>query len=304
MLKKIWNFTKEVFSNFMQDNSFQLGAALAYYTVFSFAPIIIIVIALASIFFGEAAVEGQIYEQLRGLLGERAASETQNLIENAYNTGHSKIAAIISIATLVFGATGVFYVMKSSLNQIWGLKPKPKNGILNLILDRVLSFGMVISIGFILLISLVWESFVTVLYDQLAAYFSETATLLTQIANVTFSLLLTALLFGVIFKALPDAKIRWRDVVVGSVFTAVLFALGKFIIGLYLGSSSVGSTFGAAGSVVILMIWVYYSSQILFLGAEFTYVYAQWYGTDIQPSSNAVQVVKQEVEKENAVAES
>jgi len=297
MFKKIWRFTQEVFNNFMQDNSFQLGAALAYYTVFSFAPVIIIVIALASLFFGEAAVEGQIYEQLRGLLGEDTAQGVQQLIENAYSTGNSWVATLVSLATLIFGATGIFYVLKSALNQIWGLKPKPKNGFLNLLFDRLLSFSMVLSVGFLLLISLVWESFVTILYDQLAAYFSETATLLTQIANVVFSLLLTSALFGLIFKMLPDAKIRWKDVGVGAVFTALLFALGKFAIGLYLGNSNVGNTFGAAGSVVILMIWVYYSSQILFLGAEFTYVYAKWRGADIRPNSNAVRIVKQEVEK-------
>lgn len=294
--KEIWSFTKELFKTYLEDDALSLGASLAYYTVFSFAPIIVIVIALASIFYGQAAVQGELYEQLSGLLGAQAAAETQKLVENAYQTGESKLATIVSIVTLVFGATGLFNVMKNSLNRIWALKATPKNGIINFLMNRVLSFGMVVTIGFLLLVSLVLQSFLIAFSDKLSAYFSETATIFTQVASGIISLVLTAFLFALIYKVLPDAKLRWKDVAVGSVFTAILFAIGKYAIGIYLGNSSISNTFGAAGSVVVLMVWTYYTSQILFFGAEFTYIYAMRYGRKIEPNDHAVAVVRKEVE--------
>lgn len=297
-LKESWTFTKELFKSFSEDNVFSLAAALAYYTVFSLAPVLIIAITVAGIFFGEEATRGQIYQQLNSLMGEQAAAQAQEMVENANTRDSGLVATVLSIATLVFGATGVFNELKSSLNNIWGVKAKPTSNIWGFVKDRMLSFTIVVAIGFVLLVSLVLNAAVGLAAAYFASLIPAAGEVMLHIFNVLLSIGISTLMFAVIFKALPDVNVRYSDVWKGALFTAVMFSLGKFLIGLYIGQSDIGGTYGAAGSIVIILLWVYYSSLILFLGAEFTYVYANRYGSKIEPSEHAVRVVMQEVTDE------
>ncbi|SDK23961.1 membrane protein [Catalinimonas alkaloidigena] len=295
-LKESWSFLKEMFQAYSDDDCFTLGAALSYYTVFSLAPILIIIIALVGFIFGPDAVRGEIYHQLDGLLGPENAAQIQSLVRNAYQSQSGIVATVIGIITLVFGATGVFTQLKKSLNIVWQMKAEAKSGILRFALDRLVSFAMVVAIGFVLLVALVVEALAASLSDYLEQLIPAFSGPLVVTVNFAITLVLTSLIFACIYKFLPDAKVRWSDVMVGSLVTSLLFALGRLGIGLYLSKSNVGETFGAAGFLVVLLTWVYYSSQILFLGAEFTYVYARRYGSGIQPSANAVKVERNEVE--------
>jgi membrane protein len=289
-LKEIWTFTKEMFSSFSDDNVMSRAAALAYYTVFSLAPILVIVITTAGFFFGEEALRGQLFNQLKGLLGAEAADTVQTMVANVSTSGAGTVATVLSIATLIFGATGAFNELKTSLNQIWDVKAKPKNGIWFMVRERILSFAMVLSLGFLLLVTLVVNAVIAVVTAFFARLLPEAGEFAIHAFNFVVSVGVSTLLFAAIFKGLPDVKIKYSDVWKGALFTSLLFTVGKFLIGLYIGQSDVGGTYGAAGSLVIIMLWVYYSSVILFLGAEFTYVYALRYGTHIMPTANAVHV--------------
>ena len=293
--KEIWTFTKEMFSSFTKDNVFSLAAALAYYTIFSLAPILLIVITIVGFFFGEEVMRGEIYGQLSGMMGDQAAKQAQEMVENANAQESGTVATIISILTLIFGATGVFNELKSSLNSIWGVKSKPKNGMWGLVTDRILSFGMVLSLGFVLLVALVINAGVAMAGGYFSSVLPEAGEVILQVFNMLLSIGVTTLLFAVLFKGLPDVNIKYSDVWKGALFTAVLFAIGKLLIGLYIGQSDIGGTYGAAGSMVVILVWVYYSALILFLGAEFTAVYADRYGTHLRPSAHAVRVVTKEV---------
>ena len=297
-LKESWSFTKDLFSSFLEDNVLSLAAALAYYTVFSLAPILLIAITVAGFFFGEEASRGEIYQQLNGLMGEQAAKQVQEMVENANARQSGIVATVLSIATLIFGATGVFNELKTSLNTIWGVKSKPKNGAWGMVRDRLFSFAIVVSIGFVLLVSLVLNAAIALVGTYFASMLPEAGEVLLQGVNLLLSIGVSTLLFAVILKVLPDVKIKYAEVWKGALFTAVLFSLGKFLIGLYIGQSNVGGTYGAAGSIIIILLWVYYSSVILFMGAEFTYVYATRYGTRIRPSGQAVRVEIREVADE------
>lgn len=302
MLKNIWSFAKELFDEYGKDNAFQKGAALAYYTIFSIAPIIILVIAVAGVFLGKEAVNNEIFDQLDGLIGSEAAAQTQEIVKNSARSKGNFMATVIGIVTLVFGATGVFNELQSSLNSIWSIKTKPKNSIIGFLLTRLFSFGMIVTIGFVLLVSLVLNSIIVAFSDKLVEHFSMMTTVLVNLTNFIISLVMTGVLFGLIYRILPDAKVSWRSVMAGGMFTSVLFTIGKYAIGLYLGTSSVGTTFGAAGSIVVLLLWTYYTSQILFIGAEFTYVYAKRRGEPILPNSHAVRIIRQEVDAETGEA--
>lgn len=302
ILKNIWSFAKELFDEYGKDNAFQKGAALAYYTVFSIAPIIILVVAIAGIFLGKEAVNNEIFTQLDDLIGSEAAAQTQEMVKNSAQAKGNFIATVMGIVTLVFGATAVFNELQNSLNSIWSLKAKPKNSVVGFLLTRVFSFGMIVTIGFVLLVSLVLNSLIVAFSDKLVEHLSLVTTVIVNLINFFVSLALTGVLFGTIYKILPDANVSWRSVIAGGMFTSVLFTIGKYAIGLYLGTSSVGTTFGAAGSVVVLLLWTYYTSQILFIGAEFTYVYAKRRGEPIQPNSHAVRVIRQEVEAKEQLA--
>jgi membrane protein len=259
---------------------------------------LIVVIYFADIFYGRQAIEGTIYGQIKDFVGAGAAEQIQNIIRNATATGSSRLAATLGIITLLIGATTVFAEIQDSINSIWNLKPKPKRGWLKIIKDRLLSFSVIISLGFILLVSLIINGLIESLMERLQARFPELTVMMIYITNLVLTLLITALLFGIIFKVLPDAKIRWKDVTVGALVTALLFMLGKFGITFYIGHSTIGSTYGAAGSIVVLLLWIYYSSIILYFGAEFTKYYAARFGSRIVPRDYAVWVKQVEIEKE------
>ena len=287
-LKGVWGILKETFNGFLDYKVTKLGASLAYYTVFSMAPLLVLIISLCSIFLGREAVEGQIYAQLGGFMGDDAAKELQDIIRKAAITGKGTVAAIVGGATLLIGSTTVFAEIQDSINGIWGLKPKPKKGWLKILQNRFLSFSVIVSLGFLLLVSLAVTSVIDGFSQRLQAHFPDVTVVVFYILNQAITLIIVTVIFGVVFKVLPDARIKWKDVLTGSVITALLFMLGKFGISFYISKSNVGSTYGAAGSLVILLLWTFYSSLILYFGAVFTKVYAIEYGSDIHPNSYAV----------------
>jgi membrane protein len=265
---------KKTASEWMEDDAPTLGAALAYYTVFSLAPLLTIAIAIAGFFFGKEAAQGQIFDELRGLIGEESGKAVQEMVQSANaQPTVGIIATIVSVVMLLFGASGVFGQLQASLNRIWEVKPKPGRGVLGILRERLLSFGFTLVVGFLLLVSLLLTAAIALVANWMGGLMPGSETL-AQLLNLILSLALIALLFAMIFKFLPDAKIAWRDVWIGAFLTALLFTVGKFALGLYLAKSSVASSYGAAGSLIVLLLWVYYSSQILFFGAEFTQVYA------------------------------
>jgi len=281
---------KQTASEWMEDDAPSLGAALAYYTVFSLAPLMTIAIAIAGFFFGKEAAQGQIFDELRVLLGEEGGKAIEEMVQSASTQPTvGVVATVISVIILLFGASGVFGQLQASLNRIWGVKPKPGRGVLGMIQDRLLSFGFTLVVGFLLLVSLLLTAGIALVAD-LAGGLMPASETLAQLLNFVLSLAIITLLFAMIFKFLPDAKIAWRDVWIGAFLTALLFTVGRFALGLYLGKSSVASSYGAAGSLIVLLLWVYYSSQILFFGAEFTQVYANRFGSCVAPADNAVPV--------------
>ncbi|MEH2122195.1 YihY/virulence factor BrkB family protein [Nostoc sp.] len=286
-LQAIWKLLQETFKEWSEDKASRLAAALAYYTIFSIAPLLIIVIAIAGVVFGEEAARGQIVAQIQGLVGKDGAQFIQTAIQNANKPQTGVIASIISVVVLLVGATGLFTELQDSLNTIWEVKAKPGRGVNNMIRLRFLSFAMVIGIGFLLLVSLVISTGLA----AVVTYFGNIlpgVDFLWRIVNFVLSFSITTALFGLIFKVLPDVKITWNDVFIGSVITSFLFSIGRFLLGQYLGNGSFGSTYGAAGSLVVLLAWVNYAAQILFFGAEFTQVYARRYGSGIVPTKDAI----------------
>jgi membrane protein len=295
--KGIWNLLKQTFTGFSNDRIVKLSAALAYYTVFSIGPMIIVIIYIAGLVYGRDAIQGNVFHQLQSLVGADAAAQIQQMIKNAALNGSGPLAATIGVVTLVLGATSVFAEIQDSINFIWSLKPKPKKGWLKMIMNRLLSFSIIVSLGFILLVSLVLNGLIEALMNRLQARFPNVTVVVLYIVNLLLTFAVITTLFAVIFKVLPDALIKWKDVMIGSMVTAVLFMIGKFGITLYIGKSNVGSTYGAAGSLVVLLLWVYYSAIILYFGAEFTKAYATDYGSQIRPSQYAVWVKNVEVEE-------
>lgn len=290
--KTIWQLLKETFKEWSEDKASRLSAALAYYTIFSLAPLLIIVIAIAGSVFGEEAARGQIVGQIQGLVGTSGAEVIETAIENANQPATGTIASIISIIALLFGASGVFAELQDALNTIWEVTPKPGMGVKGFVRNRFLSFAMILGIGFLLLVSLV----ISAALAALNSYFSHLVPgvdFLWSIANFLISFGVITLLFAMIYRFLPDVEITWNDVWIGAAITSLLFVIGKSILGIYLGNSSFGSAYGAAGSLVIILAWVYYAAQILFFGAEFTQVYATKYGSQIVPTKNAMPVTEE-----------
>jgi membrane protein len=285
-LQAIWGLLKETFSEWSEDKASRLAAALSYYTIFSLAPLLVIVIAIAGLVFGEAAVEGQLVGQIQGLVGEQGASLIQTMIANASRSG-SGPAALLGFAMLLFGAAGVFGQLQDSLNTIWDVRPKPGRGILGMVKDRLGAFAMVVGTGFLLLVSLVVSAALSAVGEFAGDVLPLPAWAL-QLFNLVISFAVITVVFALIYKVIPDAEIAWRDVWIGAALTSFLFSIGKYAIGLYLGQSSASSVFGAAGSLVVVLLWIYYSALILFFGAEFTQVYARRYGSGIVPSSEAI----------------
>ncbi|MCB2406655.1 YihY/virulence factor BrkB family protein [Hymenobacter lucidus] len=291
----IVNILKTTASEFMVNNSFRHAAALSYYTIFSLPPLLIIVITVASSVYGAEAVTGQIYGQMRGFLGADSAKFLQDSIAEFTKQQKTGVASIIGIGTLIFAATTFFVTLQESINDIWNLKVKPRNGIWQFIHDRFLSFGLILSVALLLLISFVISALLSVFTDQLQAWFPEVAVIVIHIVDFVLSLFITSLLFALIYRFLPDAIIRWRDVGVGAVITALLFLVGKYLIAFYIAQSNPGSAFGAAGSAIVLLLWVNYSSLIIFFGAEFTQEFADAYGQKVQPKAHAVRIETREV---------
>ncbi len=285
--KSIWALLRDAFYSWIDDKAPAMGAALAYYTVFALAPLLIIVIAVAGLVFGREAAQGHILGQVSGLIGEEGARAVQAMLESASQPGPGIVAGVIGLILLVIASTGVFVQLQESLDTIWRVVPKSGRGIWGILRDRLLSFFMVIVAGFLLLVSLVLSAALAAL-GKFFSYLLPVPETVLHGLNFLVSFAVITLLFAMIFKILPDAKISWSDVWIGAAVTSLLFSLGKFMIGLYLGKSSVGSAYGAAGSLVIILVWVYYSAQILLYGAEFTAVYAIKYGSRIVPTENAV----------------
>jgi membrane protein len=294
--KGIWKVLKNSFTGFSEDKVTKLSGSLAYYTVFSMGPLLVVIISLASIFLGREAIEGEIYRVLNDFIGSDTAATLQEVIRNASISGKGPMAAIIGGVTLLVGATTVFAEIQDSINSIWGLKAKPKTGWFKIIINRFLSFSVIASLGFILLVSLAITALIEGLNNRLQAAFPDVTVVVFYIINLLVTLIVITTIFMVIFKVLPDAKIRWRDVMAGSMVTAILFMIGKFAISFYISQTEVGSTYGAAGSLAILLIWVYYSSIILYFGAEFTKAYAVEFGREIHPNHYAVTVKQVAVE--------
>jgi membrane protein len=286
----------QCFKNFMDDKILKLSASLAYTTVFSFGPLLVVIIFLCSIFLGQEAVQGKIYDQMKQFVGPDAALQLQTIIQNASLSGKGTSAAVIGLVTLLFSATAVFAEIQDSINTIWGFKAKPQKGIWQFIRTRFLSFSIVISLGFLLLVSLAVTTIVEGLSGRLKSHFPDVTVIVFYILNLVISFLVITVLFLLIFKVLPDAKTKFKDVLPGAIASSVLFMIGKFGISFYIGTSKIGTTYGAAGSLVILLLWVYYSAIILYLGAEFAMAWSAHKGSSLQPNDYAVSLKKVEIE--------
>lgn len=293
ILSKTWYLLKTTFDEFMEDNAIKLSASLSYYTIFALPPLMIIIITLCGFFFGKDAVSGQLYGQINGLVGSDAAIQIQNAIKNVELSESNVFATVFGGIMLLIGASGVFAEIQSSINFIWGLRAKPNKGIKKFIQNRLMSFSMIASVGFLLLVSLLVNSLMDVLSGRLKLYFPESTVYLFYVLNILIVFLIITLLFAIIFKTLPDGNIKWKDALIGASSTSVLFMIGKFAIGFYLGSSSVATVYGAAGSIIIILLWVYYSAIILYFGAEYTKVYAKAFGGSISPNEYSVEIQKE-----------
>jgi membrane protein len=288
--KSLWNFLKDIAMQWLEDGPFQLAAALSYYTLFSLAPILIIAIAVAGLFFGHEAATNQIVHTLQSLVGQESAKAIQEMIQNASSKPKTGIiSTVLGVGVLIFGAGGVVSQLQSSLDRIWGVTSKPGRGIWSFMWERFVSLAMVLGVGFLLLVSLV----ITTILTHLTLYIGSLiggAAIIAYLLDIVVSFGFVTILFAMIYKFLPDVRIQWKDVWIGAALTSFLFTLGKFLIGLYLGTSGVTSSFGAAGSLITVLLWVYYSALIFFFGAEFTQIYASRYGSGVVPAENAVPI--------------
>jgi membrane protein len=270
----LWWVMKRALAGWWNDNVPRLGASLAYYTLFALSPVLLVATGIAGLVFGPEAVRGEIVGQIQGLVGRHGAEAVQAMLENAARPSSSIPATVVGLVTLFLGATGAFLELQTALDAIWRVKPRPDAGVLGFLRQRLISFGLVVGVGFLLLVSLL----VSAGLAALSRYLGQLLPALTafwEAANVLVSLFVITLLFAMVYKILPDVRLRWRDVWIGALVTAGFFSVGKQLIGLYLGTSSVGSSYGAAGSVVVLLVWVYYSAQVVLLGAEFTRFYVE-----------------------------
>lgn len=295
-MKRLFEITKKTFTKWNEKDPFRQSAVIAYYSIFSLPPLLVIIIALAGLFLGREAVSGEISTQISGVMGADTAKSVEEMIAKAGVGNKSIIATIIGIVVLLIGATSVFGELQKTLNIIWEVKPKPDLGIKETLKTRLFSFGLIVSIGFLLLVSLVLSSALAYFGNWIDNYFSEGISFLVQTLNFVISTGVITVLFALMFKVLPDAKMEWKDVWIGAFVTALLFTLGKFLLGLYFGKAQPGSTYGAAGSVILIMLWVSYSSLIVLFGAEFTKQYAERYGVPVEPADNAVKEKVRELE--------
>ena len=300
-----WKIIKHSVSDFFACDVLKLSGALAFYTIFSLPGLLIIIIWFSDLFYGRTVIEGSVYKQIESFVGHSAAVDIQEIIHNATTSTGSQFATIVGLIALIIGATSVFGEIQSSINHIWRIKAKPRKGLgwLKLIIDRLLSFSMIITLGFILLVSLLINASMDFLLTKLTVKYPELTVVLVYILNIVFTFLITSFIFAAIFKVLPDARINWRHVWVGSFVTASLFMIGRFVISYYLGHNRMTTAYGAAGSVIVILMWVYYSSMILYFGAAFTHSYAKYKGTIIYPNNYAVLVKQIEIESEKSIQE-
>lgn len=274
----------------MDDKGLKLSASLAYYTIFSLAPMLIVLLSIGGLFYGQEALQGKVFSQINDFVGNDAAIFIQNTLQKLELSGKGTVAIVTGIVTLVIGASGIFVEIQDSINTIWRVKAVPKKGWVKLLINRVLSLSMIASLGFILIVSLLINSLVLVFSDMLSKYLPDFTLIFIDVINLGITFIVLMVLFGIIYKVLPDVEISWRQIRSGAFFTALLFMLGKYLIGLYIQYAAVGDIYGAAGTVVVIAVWVYYSAAILFFGAEFTWAHAKIRGDYIQPSKHAVAI--------------
>ena len=307
-------FTKKSFKNgftilknagagFMEDKGLKLSASLSYYTIFSMAPMLLLIISLAGAFFGTDAIEGRVFSEINGLIGDRAAAQVQEIISNLRLSGKTTISLIIGAVTLIITATTVFSEIQDSINIIWKLKAKPKKGWLKLLKDRLRSGSVIIGLGFLLIVTLIVNGVLLALGDTLRDYFPDVTFVLIRVIDIGLTFLVISVLFGTIFKVLPDAKIPWKDVRAGAFFTALLFMLGRYLIGIYIETTATNSPYGAAGSIIVILLWVNYTAAIMYFGAEYTRAYANFKGLKIMPAEYAVFVEQREISKHEVVTD-
>lgn len=295
--KQLWKVLKATFSGFSNDNGLKLSASLAYYTVFSLAPLLILIISLAGLFFGTEAATNKLYPQIEHYVGSSAALQIQGMLKNLQLSGKTGMAVVIGVTTLLLGASSIFLEIQDSLNTIWRVKAKPKKGWVKMLQNRFLSFSLILGLGFLLMASLIINFLMNALGKQIERFLPIITGPLLKGINLGITLVIISVLFGIIFKFLPDVKIKWKDVRSGAFFTAILFMIGQYIISLYITYTAQGSAYGAAGSLIVILVWIYYTSAILYIGAEFTQVYAEAIGSRIEPAEYAVHVQQTEVEK-------
>jgi membrane protein len=287
-IKEFLGLLKETFNHWNEREPFNNSIIIAYYTIFSLPGLLVIIINIAGYFFGTEAVTNRLTGQIGGIVGGNTAKDVEDMIANATLSDGTELSTILGIATLVFGATGVFYQLQQILNKMWEVKPQPKQKILKLIKDRVFSFGLILVVGFLLLVSLVLSAALAAVSDWVTSHVAESLLVVFKLLDIIFSVGVIMVLFAAIFKFLPDARIQWRDVWYGAILTSCLFVIAKYLLGLYFGHSDPGSTYGAAGSIILIMLWVSYAGLILLFGAEFTQVYAKHHGRKILPTEVAV----------------
>lgn len=305
-LRDLWSITKKTFSAWNAADPFRQSAVIAYYAIFSIPALLVIIITLAGFAFGREAVQGEISSQIGQAIGESTAKQVEEMIAKAGEQKNSVWATIISVVTLILGSTGVFAQLQVSLNQIWEVKVTAKKKWLKSVKDRLFSFGLILSIGFLMLISLLLSAGLSAFSEWIRVHLPDFMLFVFRFISFILSFAITSVLFALMFRILPDARIRWKDVIIGSVVTSLLFVLGKFALGVYFGKANPASTYGAAGSIVLLMLWVSYSCMILFFGAEFTKQFAVHFGRKIEPTKDAELIALPEdkelvVEKQIAV---
>ena len=286
-LRDSWTLTKQTFNEWSNDKAPRLGAALSYYTIFALAPLLLVVIAVAGLIFGRQAAQGQLLAQISGVVGVDAGRALEAMIAKAGVSGGGVLATVVGLGTLAVGTTGVVIELQDALNTVWKVLPKPGRGLKGLLRDRLLSMAVVIGFGFLLVVSLVASAGLAAVGKVLHGWIPGWV-VLGYVLNYGISIGVIGTMLAMIFKFLPDVKMAWRDVWVGAAATSVLFHIGKYLIGLYVGRAGVSSSFGAAGSIAVLLVWIYYTSQLILLGAEFTRVYADAFGSRVVPSKNAV----------------
>ena len=284
--KGAFALARDTFRDWSADNAPRLGAALSYYTVFAISPLLVLVIAVAAFCLGTEAARGEIVDTLQSVVGQDIAKTIQEMLVRTKQSGSGPVATIISLVTLIIGGTGVMVELKAALNAVWRVKPKGDKPVMSQIRTRLVALALLLSMGFLLLVSLVASAALAWISSQLESVLPQWI-MLGYVVNEGLSIAGVALIFALIFKLLPDAKVTWHDVWIGALVTSLLFHLGKFLIGFYLGTASVTSSFGAAGSLAALLVWVYYSSQIVLLGAEFTRTYAERFGSRVVPDEDA-----------------